>query len=108
VKAAIVAARHETVALSKDGKTLPGPVLPRLQARYNHGKGSDWRAAKGNSGQRGGDTPPHDRSSNGRAYNYRGRGGGHRKPQAGGKENSRRSASSPATPKAAAKPAAEA
>ena len=42
VKAAIVAARQETVAFSKDGKTLFGPVLPRLQARYNHGKGGDW------------------------------------------------------------------
>jgi hypothetical protein len=44
VKAAIVAARQETVAFSKDGKTLRlfGPVLPRLQARYNHGKGGDW------------------------------------------------------------------
>jgi hypothetical protein len=101
VKAAIVAARQESVALSKDGKTLLGPVLPRLQARHNHGKGVDWR--KGGAGHRGGDKPPSDRSFAGRNYTQRGRGNGGRKHQAAGKENARRNANSPANPKAAPK-----
>ncbi len=51
VKAAIVAARQEAAALSKDGKTLLGPVLPRLMARHGHGKNPDWhtKGAAGNS-----------------------------------------------------------
>jgi hypothetical protein len=40
VKAAIVAARQEAAALSKDGKTLLGPILPRLLARHTNGKGA--------------------------------------------------------------------
>ena len=38
-KAAIVAARQESVALSKGGKTLLGPALPRLlQVARHHSK----------------------------------------------------------------------
>ena len=110
MKAAIVAARQETVALSKDGKTLLGPVLPRLQARYNNGKGQgDWRGAKGNAGPKGGDKSPSDRASNGRGSFNRGRGGGgwRGKSQAPGKENARRNAASPAAPKPPPKPAAD-
>ena len=33
MKAAIIAARQENLGLAKDGKTLAGPVLPRLLAR---------------------------------------------------------------------------
>jgi hypothetical protein len=43
VKVVIVAARQEAAALSKDGKTLLGPILPRLLARHTNGKGGDWR-----------------------------------------------------------------
>ena len=39
MKATIVAARQESVALSKDSKTLLGPVLPRLLARHHSNKG---------------------------------------------------------------------
>ncbi len=39
-----VAARQEAAALSKDGKRLLGPVLPRLLARHTNGKGSDLRS----------------------------------------------------------------
>jgi len=100
VKAAIVAARQETVALSKDGKTLLGPVLPRLQARHNNGQGSGWRGAKSGAGYRGDKTPPADRAANGRAYHGRGRGGTWRgKNSHPGKENSRRNAASPAAQK---------
>lgn len=52
VKAAIVAARQESVALSKDGKTLLGPVLPRLLARHHSNKGGIDRRNGG--GARGG------------------------------------------------------
>ena len=107
VKAAIVAARQETVALSKDGKTLLGPVLPRLQARYNHGQGSSWRGARSGAGARGDRAPQADRSSNGRSSQSRGRSPWRGKSQASGKENARRNASSPATPKPPPKPAAE-
>ena len=54
VKAAIVAARQEAAALSKDGKTLLGPVLPRLLARQNHGKSPEWRSKGATSNSHGG------------------------------------------------------
>ena len=55
VKAAIAAARQETAALSKDGKTLLGPILPRLLARHNAGSA---RGARNGAAGRGGDKPP--------------------------------------------------
>ena len=44
VMAAIVAASQGSVALSKGGKTLLGPVLPRLLARHHSNKG--WVMAR--------------------------------------------------------------
>ncbi len=58
MKAAIVAARQEAAALSKDGKTLLGPILPRLMALHNHGKGPEWRTKSATCNSTGG---PHVR-----------------------------------------------
>ena len=103
VKAAIVAARQEAAALSKDGKTLLGPVLPRLMVRHDHGKGSqDWRSKSIPSG-RGGDKPPGSRAFVTRRAPASSTGA--RKPGATGKENTRNKS---ATSSASAKPAAAA
>jgi hypothetical protein len=99
VKAAIVAARQEAAALSKDGKTLLGPILPRLMARHNHSKGPEWRS-KSTIGNKGGDKPPVNRHS----FIRRARppSNGNRKPGVTGKENVRaKSAASPASGKTA-------
>jgi len=59
VKAAIVGARQESAGLSKDGKSLLGPVLPRLLARHGQPKaGQDrrsgtWRGGGSTSGHKG-------------------------------------------------------
>ncbi len=45
MKAAIVAARQVAAALSKDGKTQLGPVLPRLLARHTACPAS-WQGAR--------------------------------------------------------------
>ena len=104
VKAAIVAARQEAAALSKDGKTLLGPILPRLMARHNHSKGQEWRS-KSTIGNKGGDKPPVNRHSFIRRA--RAPSGGARKPGVTGKENVRnKSATSPASGKPAAAAAA--
>ena len=47
-KAAIMAARQESLGLAKDGKTLLGPVLPRLLAQ--HGKGAPGGETGGGGG----------------------------------------------------------
>ena len=48
VKAAIVGARQEAAGLSKDGKSLLGPVLPRLLAKHGQGRGgTDQRGGNG-------------------------------------------------------------
>ena len=52
MKATIVAARQESVALSKDGKTLLGPLPPRLLARHHSNKG--WIDRRNGGGARGG------------------------------------------------------
>jgi len=105
VKAAIVAARQETVALSKDGKTLLGPVLPRLMARHHNGRNTEWRP-KGPHSYKGGDKPPGARASPAARRPYRGG-----KPHgAFGKENRGKNAAAPPAAKpspAAAKAAGE-
>jgi hypothetical protein len=110
VKAAIIAARQESAALSKDGKTLLGPVLPRLQARHNgtRGKGNqEWRP-KDTTGYRGGGKPFGDRQSGGRNSGQRPGGGRERRPHNRGKENARnKNAASPPAPKGGAKPASD-
>ena len=99
VKAAIVAARQETAALSKDGKTLLGPVLPRLQARHHNGKHAEWRP-KGPHSHKGGDKPPGARVFTAARRNFRGG-----KPHgASGKENRGKNATTP--PAAKPSPAA--
>ena len=108
VKAAIVAARQESAALSKDGKTLLGPVLPRLLARHHngHGKNAEWRN-KGPIHNKGGDKP---RPTGFFAARRNNRGG---KPTgASGKENSGKNAATPPAQKpgaaaAAGKPAGD-
>ena len=102
MKAAIVAARQEAAALSKDGKTLLGPVLPRLLARHNTGSkgGQEWRN-KGVASHKAG-----DRAAGARPFTPRRPPGGAstaRRPAATGKENARKNASSPAAAKLAAK-----
>ena len=47
MKAAIIAARQESAALSKDGKTLFSPVLPRLLLCLCETRNSNTRCAKG-------------------------------------------------------------
>ena len=103
VRAAIAAARQEAAALSKDGKTLLGPILPRLLARHNGGRGNEapWRS-KGTSGPRTGDKPPGARVFTPRR-NHPGTPGA-RKTGAPGKENRQRNAAS--APAAAKPPAA--
>ena len=106
VKAAIVAARQETAALSKDGKTLLGPVLPRLQARHHNGKNTEWRP-KGPHSYKGGDKPPGSRAFTSARRNHRGGGKPH---GASGKENRGKNAATPPAAKpspAAAKPAGD-
>ena len=51
VKAAIIAARQESLGLAKDGKTLLGPVLPRLLA--HHGEGAPGGKTGGGGGSGG-------------------------------------------------------
>ena len=105
VKAAIVAARQEAAALSKDGKTLLGPVLPRLLARHHNGRNTEWRP-KGPHSQKGGDKPPGSRAFSAARRNFRGG-----KPHgASGKENRGKNATTPPAAKpspAAAKAAGE-
>jgi hypothetical protein len=104
VKAAIAAARQEAAALSKDGKTLLGPILPRLLAR--HGLNSDWR----NKGTVGPKTT--DRNPRAKTFTPRRPPAGAlavRKAGGANKENrNRNAASAPPAPKpAASRPAAQ-
>jgi hypothetical protein len=109
VKAAIVAARQESAALSKDGKTSLGPVLPRLLARHHNGQGknAEWRN-KGPSHNKGGDKPRPTGFFAARRNNSRGG-----KPNgAPGKENRGKNAATPPAQKpgaaaAAGKPAGD-
>jgi hypothetical protein len=110
VKAAIIGARQEAVALSKDGKSLVGPILPRLLARHTGGGSRpEWRhrAASGDKGGGLQSTPRSNPTPPGRSAAFR-------RPKLGaaaptGKENRNKNAASPAAPKAspAAKPAAK-
>ena len=105
VKAAIVAARQEAAALSKDGKTLLGPVLPRLLVRHNNGRGGDGYN-RGAAGPKAGDRPPGARAFTPRRPPF----GAHaaRKPGGAGKENrNKNAASAAAAAKPTAKPAAD-
>ncbi len=89
---AIVAARQETAALSKDGKTLLGPVLPRLLPCHNAGgnrPGQEWRT-KGATGNKGGDKPPASRAFHAVSRPLRGKPSG-----AACKENRGKNATSP-------------
>ena len=109
VKAAIIGARQEAAGLSKDGKSLLGPVLPRLLARHNAGRGgggvhprtNPWRGGSGGAGHRGG------AGGGGRGGGgSNGHGGGRgRQPRAGGKEN--RGANAGAAPPPPARQAAQ-
>jgi hypothetical protein len=103
VKAAIIGARQEAAALSKDGKTLLGPVLPRLLARHNTGSksGQEWRN-KGVASHKAGDKATSSRPSFPRRVPTAAR-----KPAASGKENARKNATSPAAAKPPAKAAGD-
>ncbi len=106
VEAAIIGARQEAVALSKDGKTLVGPILPRLLARHTGGGArQEWRP-RAASGDKEGGKQPAPRSTATPA----GRALRRIKPAAAtGKENRNKNAASPPVAKAgsAAKPAAQ-
>jgi hypothetical protein len=110
VKAAIIGARQENAAFAKDGKTLLGPVLPRLQARHGHGGARQDGRDKGAGGGRGDDKPPAARHfvPNGRrafTHNQRER---RTAMVAHGKENKRKNAPSPPAQAPGAKTKAEA